>query len=458
MKQLFFSLLLCLSSLLSVVAQSSSWVLELYVEDASSRDPLKDAHLQVGDQVALSDDRGYARLQLDSASAPYLLTCTYVGYDTLRMYVGQKSISAMPSGALLPKPLLLRLQPVLLQLETVVVSALRQHQSAPISHTTVEQREIETIYLGEDAPFLLQYQTPSLLVQSQSGISFGNYADLQLRGMDESRINLTLAGVPLSDMLDHGFYFSNFSDLAESASSIQVQRGVGSSTHGTAAYAGSINLTPPKVFGPTRVGAHLVGGAFGSMKLSAEGYSGALPNGLGAYVRVSRSRSDGYRDHSGHDAYSFFVHTAYKKKRHLLELTSFSGQTQNEMAYRRVPKSILKKTPRLNPISANETDITSQSLIVLRHTFFAATEQAASYTLYFGHADNNFPYGFEGSNGYEQINYYLRNIHLGLQAHLQGRLRRGSWSLGSQGYLFLRKNQESTIPDKLSLTYEGPFS
>ena len=443
MKQLFFSLLLLASSLYFVVAQTSSGVLQVYIEDAREGTPLKDAHLYVGEKVALSDERGYASIEIDSDSLPYLLLCTYVGYDTLRI-----SLKELPS-----EPLRLQMKSVLLQLETVVVSSLRHHEEAPLSHTIVNKKEIEEIYLGEDAPFFLQYQTPSLLVQSQSGVPFGNYADLQLRGMDESRINLTLAGIPLSDMLDHSFYFSNFSDLAESASSIQVQRGVGSSTHGTAAYAGSINLTPPKVFGPARLGAHLVGGHFGSMKLSAEGYSGTLPNGLGAYVRVSRSRSDGYRYHSGHNAYSFFVQTAYRKKRHLLEFTSFSGQTQNEMAYKRVAKEDLENEPRLNPISSNETDLFSQSLVALRHTFFAGSEQAAGYTLYFGHAAGNFPYGYEGE-GYEQINYYLRNIHLGLQAHLQGRLGKVSWRVGSQGYLFLRKNQESNMPDKVSLTYE----
>ena len=443
MKQLFFSLLLLVSSLYFVVAQTSSGVLQVYVEDERKGTPLKDAHLYVGKQVVLSDERGYASIEIDRNSSPYLLLCTYVGYDTLRI-----SLEELPS-----EPLRLQMKAALLQLETVVVSSLRQHEEAPLSHTIVSKKEIEEIYLGEDAPFFLQYQTPSLLVQSQSGVPFGNYADLQLRGMDESRINLTLAGIPLSDMLDHSFYFSNFSDLAESASSIQVQRGVGSSTHGTAAYAGSINLTPPRVFGPARLGAHLVGGDFGSMKLSAEGYSGTLPNGLGAYVRVSRSRSDGYRYHSGHNAYSFFVQTAYRKKKHLLEFTSFSGQTQNELANTRVAEDSLKKDPRLNPISSNETDLTSQSLVALRHTFFAGSEQAAGYTLYFGHAANDYPYGYVDTV-YKQTNYYLRNIHLGLQAHLQGRLGKGSWRVGSQGYLFLRKNQESNMPDKVSLTYE----
>ena len=443
MNRFFFFLLFCGSSLFAT-AQETDWQLQLYVVDALQGRPLQGVHLSVGQQLATTDDKGYASLQLDKTHLPYLLVCTFVGYDTLRL-----KLNSPP-----PQPLRLELRATSLQLEEVVVNALRQHEKAPLSHTIVSQKEIEDIYIGEDAPFLLQYKTPSLLVQSQSGTPFGNYADLRLRGMDESRINLTLAGIPLNDMLDHGFYFSNFSDLAESTSSIQVQRGVGSSTHGAAAYAGSINLGLPRVFGPARIGFQSAGGAFGSLKLSAEGYTGALPSGLGTYLRVSRSRSDGYRDHSGHEAYSLFLHSAYKKKQHLIELIALTGESRNEMAYTQVPESKLRQVPRYNPISESETDRFSQSLVALRHTFFATTEQAAGYTFYFGHAEGDFPFGFEGEQGYTQINYYLRNIHLGLQAHLQGRLGAGNWSLGSQGYVFLRKNQESNIPERAVLTYE----
>src|SRR3954471_13076916 len=113
-------------------------------------------------------------------------------------------------------------------------------RAAPISEKTLGRPDIQRRYTGQETPILLQ-SAPGITAYSESG-SASNYSYLRLRGIDQSRINIPLDGIPLNEPEDEALYFSNFPDFANSISSVQVQRGVGSSTHGVASYAGSVNF------------------------------------------------------------------------------------------------------------------------------------------------------------------------------------------------------------------------
>src|SRR5438876_5281040 len=125
-------------------------------------------------------------------------------------------------------------------LETVTVAGIRARDDAPVSARIVSGAELERRSFGQDIPLVLQ-GTPSLTSYSETGNYWG-YSYIRLRGIDQSRINLTLDGIPLNDPEDEVLYFADFPDLANSLRSVQVQRGVGTSSNGTAAYAGSINM------------------------------------------------------------------------------------------------------------------------------------------------------------------------------------------------------------------------
>src|SRR5690349_1229989 len=127
------------------------------------------------------------------------------------------------------------------QLERVMISAVRGGGTAPISQKTLTKADLEPRYFGQDVPLALQGVTPSLTSYAETGNYWG-YSYIRLRGIDQSRINLTLDGIPLNDPEDEVLYFADFPDLANSLQSVQVQRGVGTSSNGTAAYAGSINM------------------------------------------------------------------------------------------------------------------------------------------------------------------------------------------------------------------------
>ena len=123
------------------------------------------------------------------------------------------------------------------RLERVMISALRGSGAAIISQKTLTSQDLAPRYFGQDVPLLLQGAAPSLTSYAETGNYWG-YSYIRLRGIDQSRINLTLDGIPLNDPEDQVLYFADFPDLANSLGSVQVQRGVGTSSNGTAAYAG----------------------------------------------------------------------------------------------------------------------------------------------------------------------------------------------------------------------------
>src|SRR5215469_4668943 len=126
-------------------------------------------------------------------------------------------------------------------LERVMIAALRGTGAALISQKTLTSSDLEPRYFGQDVPLLLQGAAPSLTSYAETSNYWG-YSYIRLRGIDQSRINLTLDGIPLNDPEDQVLYFADFPDLANSLHSVQVQRGVGTSSTGTASFAGSINM------------------------------------------------------------------------------------------------------------------------------------------------------------------------------------------------------------------------
>ena len=124
--------------------------------------------------------------------------------------------------------------------EDVTVAVVRADADAPMTTRDLDRQEIERLNAGQEMPFLLK-EVPSLTQYSDSGAASG-YSSIFLRGIPQSRMNVTLDGVPLNESEDSTFYFANFGDFAGSLGSLQVQRGVGTSTWGAASYGGSVNF------------------------------------------------------------------------------------------------------------------------------------------------------------------------------------------------------------------------
>ena len=192
-------------------------------------------------------------------------------------------------------------------LEGVIIRAVRANGNAPIAQTTITTRTIERRSFAQDVPMMLQGTTPSLTAHAESGSNWG-YSYLRLRGIDQTRINITLDGVPLNDMEDQVLYFANLADLMSSVQSVQVQRGAGTTGTGTASFAGSVNFeTMPVARADAGGDVQLQMGSFGAQRVSASFNSGLTASNFAVYGRASALRTNGYRDHSGVMGRSAFV-------------------------------------------------------------------------------------------------------------------------------------------------------
>ncbi len=268
------------------------------------------------------------------------------------------------------------------RLERVMISAVRASGAAPISEKTLNDVEIGRRNFGQDVPLVLQGAAPSLTSYAETANYWG-YSYIRLRGIDQSRINLTLDGIPLNDPEDQVLYFADFPDLASSLRSVQVQRGVGTSSNGTAAYAGSINMeTIPLAASPRSATVQLEGGSFGSRRASAEFETGLLPSRFAMYGRVSALRTTGYRYHSGVEGRSLFLSGGYFGDHDIVKATLTTGTMRDTMAYLAVAESDLDTNRRINPLTPRERDGFGERLAALAYTRLLSPSSSITTTLY----------------------------------------------------------------------------
>ncbi len=265
-------------------------------------------------------------------------------------------------------------------LEGLTITAVRAGSEAPIAQTTLDRARLQRDYTGQDVPLTLR-QAPSVTAYSESG-SLLNYSYFRLRGVDQSRINITLDGVPLNEPEDQQIYFSDFPDFTSSVQSMQVQRGVGTSSYGQAAFGGSVNFASPSLAGSHRLTTlELGGGSFGMARGMLEAQSGQLANRFAFSGRVSGVRSDGYREGATTAANSAFMSAGYFGNRNLVKLTAETGLEQNGQAYEPLPDSTLRRDPRANPL-AGVGDHYRESFATLNYTRFLSPAASAGLTAY----------------------------------------------------------------------------
>jgi iron complex outermembrane receptor protein len=250
--------------------------------------------------------------------------------------------------------------------ENIVVSGIRAEEKTPVTKSDIDRSTIQRDYYGQDVPLLLR-DTPSIDAYAEAGVGGSGYSYISLRGIGPTRLNFTLDGVPLADSEDMGTYFADFPDLARSLQSIQVQRGVGTSTVGSPSFGGSINLESIALSPVSSVSAETGFGSFG-MKTATVGYqSGALPGGLAFYARVSADQSDGFRDSSGFRGRNLFVSAAKQNEGSQLRLTAFTAHEWTQQSFLAADAGTLEENLRANPLSPQDRDSFGYDLAQLQY-------------------------------------------------------------------------------------------
>jgi iron complex outermembrane receptor protein len=315
-------------------------------------------------------------------------------------------------------------------LETVVIRAARATIAAPSAQSTVDRATILAQFAGQDAPLFLQ-RAPSMTSYSESG-GFSGYSYVRMRGIDQSRLNITVDGVPLNDPEDQVLYFSNVPDFLNSIQSVQIQRGVSASTFGTASYAGSLNFQSVPLASTARGGElDLTGGSFNTMRASAQYSTGMLGGGWAGYARISKQHTDGYREHSGNDAQSAFVSGGWFGARDVLKFSGFAGVSGTREAYYAASEAELAVNRRVNPLSDHEGDRFHQEMANLQYARTVSDNVQFTVTGYRNSAAGAFDVDFGTGNGIG--NYFLAHVWYGAIATLS--VRNGDLSLDVGAHL-----------------------
>jgi iron complex outermembrane receptor protein len=232
-------------------------------------------------------------------------------------------------------------------LEEVTVNALRAQKDTPVPFINISKKDLEKVNLAQDLPTLLK-NTPSVLTTSDSGSGIG-YSSIRVRGSDQSRVNVTINGIPYNDSESMSVYWVNLPDFASSIESIQIQRGVGTSTNGSAAFGGSINILTNAASENASFEINNSLGSFNTVKNSVGFSTGFINDKFELSGRLSRIKSSGYIDRSGSKLRSYFLQGIYKDENTLLKILNFAGHEITDQAWFGVDSSTLETNRKYNP-------------------------------------------------------------------------------------------------------------
>ncbi len=285
---------------------------------------------------------GHFRLNVEQGS--YVLRVSHMGYET-------RFIDLDASG---DTDMEITLQRLSYLAEEVIVSATRAHSRVPVAFTDVNRSEIEERDFGRDIPYILNL-TPSFVASSDAGTGIG-YTNFRIRGSDMNRINITVNGIPLNDPESHGVWWVNMPDFASSVDNVQIQRGVGTSSHGAGAFGASINLQTKTINSDPYGEIVASAGSFNSLRNTVRLGSGMINDRFTFDARLSRITSDGYIDRASSDLKSFFLSGAMHNENSLLKVNVFSGKEITYQAWDGVPSYMLDIDRRYNGIGSYTDD------------------------------------------------------------------------------------------------------
>lgn len=322
----FLTTTLLIFSLTWVIGQNQ---LTVKVLDASTNNPLPNTTLQLGGDIGVTDLSGIYSFT-DKSNGRYELKISYVGYQSIERTVKIPEV----------KEITILLEEETFLTDEVVVSSTRASEETPMTYTSVDKDDIESLNFGQDLPFILNF-TPSLVTTSDAGAGIG-YTGLRIRGTDATRINVTINGIPLNDSESQGVFWVNTPDLASSTDNIQIQRGVGTSTNGAGAFGGTVNLqTNTRRSEPY---ADIINsfGSFNSRRHTLGFGTGLFKDHWTIDGRLSKIESDGYIDRATSDLQSYYFAGGFYKGKTMIKAIIFGGAERTYQSWYGTPEAVLE--------------------------------------------------------------------------------------------------------------------
>jgi len=231
-------------------------------------------------------------------------------------------------------------------LDEVLVKAVRVSATSPITHSNITKKQLEKRNLGQDIPILLNY-LPSVVTTTDAGAGIG-YTGLRIRGINAQSTNITINGIPYNDAESLGTYWVNLGDFASSIESLQLQRGVGTSTNGSGAFGASINVLTDAISEKTNAEISNSFGSYNTWKHTLKFSTGALNNHFEFAGRLSKIKSDGYIDRASSDLKSYFLQASYFDDNRLLKAIMFGGKEVTYQSWNGIDAETLKTDRTFN--------------------------------------------------------------------------------------------------------------
>ena len=284
----------------------------------------------------------------------YTISVSFVGY-------GQKSVRASVG-----KELIVSLEPKSVSINEVTITSLRATDKLPVAYSNLDKESLSKTNLGQDIPYLLM-QTPSFVASSDAGTGIG-YTGFRIRGTDAARINVTINGIPYNDADEQGAYWVDLPDFTSSVESVQIQRGVGTSTNGAGAFGANINLQTENYAQKASGEASVTLGSFNTLKETVKASSGLINGHWAVDTRLSSVKSDGYIDRGSVDMKSYFFQGGYYGDKTSIKFITFGGVEKTYHAWDGVPKDSLATHRTFNPCGFMGTDANGNPLYYQNQT------------------------------------------------------------------------------------------
>ena len=333
MKKLVFSGILSLFFTMHIFAQFT--IRGTVTSGAGEVLPGATVSIKGGNRGAITDKNGI--FSLDNLSGPIDLAISYMGFETLQLHLDVTENTDLG---------LIKLTEITYFGEEVTISAVRAGQETPVAFTDIDREEIEERNYGQDMPYIISL-TPAAIVTSDAGHGIG-YTSMRIRGTDANRINVTINGIPLNDAESHSVFWVDLPDLASSTEQVQIQRGVGTSTNGAAAFGATINMQTTGLNSEPYFNYDLSAGSFNTFRNSLSLGTGIIGTGFNFDLRLSDLHSDGYIDRSWTDLQSYYLSAGWQGQKSSVKFITFGGYEELYQSWGGVPSTMLESNRTYN--------------------------------------------------------------------------------------------------------------
>jgi iron complex outermembrane recepter protein len=218
-----------------------------------------------------------------------------------------------------------------ISLDEVLVGAVRVTAQTPVTFSNFTKKEFQSRNLGQDIPIMMNY-LPSVVTTTDAGAGVG-YTGIRVRGSDATRVNVTINGIPYNDSESQGTFWVNMPDFASSTESLQLQRGVGTSTNGAGAFGASLNILTDSYAQEASGEISNSFGSFNTRKHTLKFSTGLMNDKFEIAGRLSTIYSEGYIDRAFSDLKSYFLQGTYVGETTLIKGLVFGGNQKTYQAW-----------------------------------------------------------------------------------------------------------------------------